>query len=217
MPFDATLLDILACPKCKGVVVAYAKGEGVACEFCGLVYPIKDNIPIMLEDESVPLKRAGNPSITRRMVEFDITAGPNQGQKIKLPVGTCKAIGRSIDDINKTAIFSMDLTTSLDDFTKKVIMNFIAQRSPKQATQVQEADPKEGLGGFKRLPDLILDDPAISRLHAMIFHDETGAGVLDLVSKNGTFVNGNEVESFSLREGDSVEVGSTKFQVHYKN
>ena len=47
---DQTLLEILACPACKGDV--QLKEEKVVCLKCGRKYPIKDGIPIMLVDES---------------------------------------------------------------------------------------------------------------------------------------------------------------------
>ncbi|MEN8257663.1 MAG: Trm112 family protein [Thermodesulfobacteriota bacterium] len=50
------LLDILACPKCKGPVSLNDKGDGLICLSCKLVYEIKDDIPIMLIDEAKPLE-----------------------------------------------------------------------------------------------------------------------------------------------------------------
>lgn len=71
----------------------------------------------------------------------------------------------------------------------------------------------ENLGGFLRGNDIPLKDIAISRLHAMLFYDESGTiGILDLVSKNGTFVNGAEVESKILKKGDLITVGGTKIR-----
>jgi uncharacterized protein YbaR (Trm112 family) len=46
------LLDILACPKCKGELRLAEKPDGLLCETCKLRYPIKDEIPIMLIDEA---------------------------------------------------------------------------------------------------------------------------------------------------------------------
>jgi len=51
------LLRILACPKCKGDVRTTPSGEGLACGACRLVYPIRDDIPVMLVDEALPLER----------------------------------------------------------------------------------------------------------------------------------------------------------------
>ena len=47
---DKTLLDILACPACKGNVEL--KDNKIVCQKCGRKYPIKDDIPIMLVDEA---------------------------------------------------------------------------------------------------------------------------------------------------------------------
>ena len=46
------LLDILACPKCKGPVTLTEKKNGLVCETCKLMYEIRDDIPIMLIDEA---------------------------------------------------------------------------------------------------------------------------------------------------------------------
>ena len=46
------LLDILACPKCKGPVELTGKADGLVCKFCLLLYEIRDDIPVMLIDEA---------------------------------------------------------------------------------------------------------------------------------------------------------------------
>lgn len=56
MTIKKELLDILACPKCKGDVVLNEKENGLVCKACRLVYEIRDDIPIMLIDEAKPLK-----------------------------------------------------------------------------------------------------------------------------------------------------------------
>lgn len=49
------LLDILACPKCKGAVVPAEKGGGLICNNCKLIYPIREGIPVMLPDEAAAI------------------------------------------------------------------------------------------------------------------------------------------------------------------
>ncbi len=44
------LLDILACPVCKGEVKLVE--NKIVCQKCGRKYPIRDGIPIMLEEEA---------------------------------------------------------------------------------------------------------------------------------------------------------------------
>lgn len=53
MAISKELLDILACPKCKGDIRLNERGDGLICEACQLMYPIKDDIPIMLIDEAI--------------------------------------------------------------------------------------------------------------------------------------------------------------------
>lgn len=55
MTIDKELLNILACPKCKGDIRLTEKGDGLICDACKLIYPIKDDIPVMLIDEAVKL------------------------------------------------------------------------------------------------------------------------------------------------------------------
>jgi uncharacterized protein YbaR (Trm112 family) len=49
---DARLLEILVCPLCKGPLI-FRKAEGeLVCKADRLAYPIRDGIPVMLEDEA---------------------------------------------------------------------------------------------------------------------------------------------------------------------
>jgi uncharacterized protein YbaR (Trm112 family) len=49
---DSRLLDILVCPLCKGPLVHRKAQSELVCRPCRLGYPIKDDIPVMLEDEA---------------------------------------------------------------------------------------------------------------------------------------------------------------------
>ena len=55
MALSEDLLEILACPKCKGDIHLNESGDGLICEACRLLYPIKDDIPVMLIDEATKL------------------------------------------------------------------------------------------------------------------------------------------------------------------
>jgi uncharacterized protein YbaR (Trm112 family) len=55
MAISSELLEILACPKCKGDVHLTEKEDGLICSSCKLLYPIKDDIPVMLIDEAIPM------------------------------------------------------------------------------------------------------------------------------------------------------------------
>lgn len=49
---DARLLEILVCPICKGPLEYRKPQAELVCKPCRLAYPIKDDIPVMLEDEA---------------------------------------------------------------------------------------------------------------------------------------------------------------------
>lgn len=49
---DKKLLDILACPVCKGPLVYHSAAAELICKADRLAYPIRDEIPVMLEEEA---------------------------------------------------------------------------------------------------------------------------------------------------------------------
>ncbi|RNC77221.1 Trm112 family protein [Piscirickettsia salmonis] len=49
---DKRLLEILACPACKGKVIYDKKHSELVCKFDRLAYPLRDTIPVMLEAEA---------------------------------------------------------------------------------------------------------------------------------------------------------------------
>jgi len=55
MALSKELLDILACPKCKGDIYLNESENGLICDHCKLMYEIRDEIPVMLIDEAVPV------------------------------------------------------------------------------------------------------------------------------------------------------------------
>lgn len=52
MPIPKELLDILVCPLCKKPVHLLADNSGLKCEACKRVYPVRDDIPVMLPEEA---------------------------------------------------------------------------------------------------------------------------------------------------------------------
>lgn len=72
MPMETNeLLQILACPKCLGNLTALEENGAVAafgCKACGVAYPVRDNIPVMLVEEAIPLAdwNRDHPAATER-------------------------------------------------------------------------------------------------------------------------------------------------------
>ena len=50
MKLDPALLAIIVCPDCHGALAA--TGEELVCQACGLAYPVRDDIPVLLVDEA---------------------------------------------------------------------------------------------------------------------------------------------------------------------
>lgn len=52
MAISQDLLEILACPACKAKVELKPDGSALKCTECKRVYPIRDDIPVMLVDQA---------------------------------------------------------------------------------------------------------------------------------------------------------------------
>ncbi len=50
MNLDPTLLDLVVCPDCRGDLSVVR--EELVCGSCGLAYPVRDDIPVLLVDEA---------------------------------------------------------------------------------------------------------------------------------------------------------------------
>lgn len=60
MSLSADFLEIVRCPACKARVALKADNSALKCESCHRVYPIRDEIPIMLIDEATIEEDASN-------------------------------------------------------------------------------------------------------------------------------------------------------------
>ncbi len=56
MAVNPELLDILACPKCKGALEMVAEPEGFGCQACNLLYRVEDDVPNFLIEEATSWK-----------------------------------------------------------------------------------------------------------------------------------------------------------------
>ena len=61
--------------------------------------------------------------------------------------------------------------------------------------------------------DLVLDNPLVSRSHAVLETVNEALTLRDLRSHNGTFVNGTRIEAVTLRNGDEIRIGD--YQIRY--
>lgn len=57
MRLDWMVMEIIACPACRGSLSASEAGEELVCARCELAYPVKDDIPVLLVDQARPRNR----------------------------------------------------------------------------------------------------------------------------------------------------------------
>lgn len=59
MNLDPALLEIVVCPDCHGELAVDEAASELVCAACGLAYPVRDDIPVLLVDEA---RRPGQPA-----------------------------------------------------------------------------------------------------------------------------------------------------------
>ena len=144
-------------------------------------------------------------------VFLEVEKGENRGECFQLEVNRYRAIGRA-DNGAHTLQFTEDGDVALDDEELARVDRHIRRRRGDTIKRVGVGDPS----GYRRGPDILLDDSKVSRTHCMLFVDEQGASVVDLLSTNGVLVNGQKVSEADLREGDIVHVGKSRCVVRFR-
>jgi transcriptional regulator with PAS, ATPase and Fis domain len=94
--------------------------------------------------------------------------------------------------------------------SRKPILSWTDARG-RHSREVAETTVLGGADGV----DLVVDDPAVSRLHAELELSDSGLWVRDLESRNGTFVQGVRVSKACIPEGGLLHVGSTDIRVSH--
>jgi hypothetical protein len=91
--------------------------------------------------------------------------------------------------------------------------------APEAAAPVALAPPPLAPGdagpvliGRSRRCDFVVRDPSVSRRHALLIRGQDGWTLYDLGSTNGTRINGWRVERATLRPGDDLELGGSRFR-----
>jgi hypothetical protein len=143
-------------------------------------------------------------------VQFEIQSGPHRGDVVQLNSGSCRLIGRHLSAA-ETSLMEQVGTRVLESDVRDLLSKHIKVQSNTQPDF--EHDPNS----LTRGPDIVLADDTISRAHAMLFCDGREVGVIDLGSTNGTLVNGKNINSCRLRDGDILMMGASSLhvRVHY--
>lgn len=142
-------------------------------------------------------------------VVLEVEKGKNQGSRYELAVRGYRAIGRAGSVGEHTMDLSAPGEHALDPDDLARVEQHLARRV------AGEPHPERlRIGAFARGRDIALDDNKVSKNHAMLFVDDDGPSIVDMLSTNGTHVNGKKVADADLRDGDVINIGKTRFTVH---
>ncbi len=201
---EKELLDILACPKCKLKLMHDSIHHYLVCQSCKVKYPFKQTVPLLSLSEAIDkrsgLQVIGTISGKQPIVKFRVIQGQDQGLCFEVERGTCRIISRVSYATDRTMVSDVDTAIDLDTSTRQLVDRYVINHL---------SGGENGLRSFRRLSDIGLTDKKLSKTHAMLFFDTVGIAILDLVSKNGTFINGTEVESAILSVKDTIQMGVT--------
>jgi hypothetical protein len=144
----------------------------------------------------------------KRTVVLEIASGINRGKKIFLSEGTCKVIGRALQEgdmtSDQTEILTRDIEICLEGTNLKKVNQFLNKNEKSVTASDKLHNP------YKRTADFIIIDPNISRVHAMVFNGKDISGIIDLASTNGTFIDGARIDVASLKGGELIVLGNTE-------
>ncbi|MCP5463464.1 MAG: FHA domain-containing protein [Deltaproteobacteria bacterium] len=218
---DLKSLKSFACPSCGGEKLLPTKEKIIICQGCLMGYRVKGDVPDFRIDQAISFKKKISKMAQGLNVLLTVLSSTSKGQTRSLRLGHCVVVGR-----NRVSDFDGDRTvvmkpsefsfSNLNSENIGLIEQYLSRKN-KETGKKQAVSRQNGhvLGDYTRDPDLLIEDPSVSRSHAVLFQDETGLALLDLVSKNGSYVNGKEVEFTKLKHNDVVNVGQVSVKVSF--
>ena len=136
-------------------------------------------------------------------LELEIIEGPESGKRFAVQAGTYRVLGRAGDDVQFTVQMTMDGDRLLDAQQEELVETLFRKRGSRGLrTRFR-----------KRGADILVHDESVSRTHALVFADPEGISVADLMSTNGTTVNGQSVADADIAYGDCIRIGHSTFKL----
>lgn len=134
-----------------------------------------------------------------RFVDLVAVEGPDKGMRYTVEEGTYRVLARVSDEQSSTLQMTPDGDRALDKEQEALVDDVLSARTRT--------------GARKRGPDVVLRDGSVSRTHALVFVEKKSASVVDLMSTNGTKLNGALVKDVDIKVGDVIHIGKTKLRV----
>ena len=128
--------------------------------------------------------------------------------------GELESMALSILEQSETAQIRVDDIIDPDapviDETPKLIIT-LSGKPPREVRLTE----KRALIGRSDLSDIVIPDQYVSNQHALIIRDQNAVVIVDLKSRNGTFVNSRRVQSKVLLHNDIISVGDHRLKMIY--
>lgn len=213
-------LSSLACPT-SGAKLIRTKENILFCQESCIGYPFLGDLPDFREEHAIHFKKlAQQKREGSTLARILFTPKKSEKQIFELGLDHCLLVGRAVylepnTDITFVGI-PQENRVVLNQQTRVLIDRFLGQKPSQRQDFGLEGlplHPNQYLGSFEREPDLLLDDKSVSRAHAIFYHHQEGLWLLDLVSKNGSFVNGREIERVKLKHDDVIHLGHAQFRI----
>lgn len=212
-------LESAACPAC-GTKVVMTRERILFCQTCCAGYPMSGDVPDFRPSHAINFKKMAVEKQAGSPAQLLIQEGKSLKTLSELKRDRCVVFGRATrmdGDSDITYVGLNETAINLNTHTLQLVEKFLSQaRRPQGEQKAMAGVPyhqSQSLGGFEREPDVFIDDRSASRAHAIFYNDGESLWVIDLVSKNGTYVNGREVERSKLKHNDMVSLGMVGIKV----
>lgn len=149
------------------------------------------------------------------MTEMGFDAGVNERAESQDQLGASETTSISLPPLPTTAPGTHALATDEQGAINSLPSGsalLIAHSGPNAGARFL-LDATVTMAGRHPEADIFLDDVTVSRRHVQFFKNDGGFEATDAGSLNGTYVNGDRVDSVRLRTGDEVQIG--KFRLTY--
>lgn len=220
-------LPEFVCPSCQSERLLPTKEKIIICQSCLTGYKLVGEVPDFRIENSISFKKKIVEQKKGVNAVFTVMLGEDKNQSFDVKLGHCVVVGRKqarlFEESEHTVVakpqdLSGPVYTNLDPSTQQLIERYLSRTTSTQdnVRRVSVAQAKEKLlGNFLRNPDFTLAESSVSRSHAVLYQDDTGVSILDLISKNGTYVNGCEVETARLKDNDVISFGTASLRVRF--
>jgi hypothetical protein len=214
--------EALICPSCGAERLIPTKEKIIICQACFTGFRVNEGVPDFRLEYSISFRNKVSAKRKGLQATLTVLMGDDKTDQADVKFGHCLILGRKVNpnqSIDMTVVMkpaSQKTFSKLDPHNQHLIEKYLSRSQGEHFTPEQRqafSAQNKFVGNFMRDPDFLLNDPSISRAHAVIYQDTNGINLLDLYSKNGTYVNGYEVESCRLRNNDLVSLGTASLRI----